>query len=51
VLDRLDDDTKAADIVAKTLAKMSAAGREQAAAVAATLDERSRRVFTGASRC
>ena len=30
VLDRLDDDTKAADIVAKTLAKMSAAGREQA---------------------
>ena len=50
VLDRLDDDTKAADIVAKTLAKMSAAGREQAAAVAATLDERSRRVFTGASR-
>lgn len=51
VLDRLDDDTKAAEIVAKTLAKMSAAGREQAAAVAATLDERSRRVFTGASRC
>ncbi|MXZ52564.1 MAG: DUF4202 domain-containing protein [Acidimicrobiaceae bacterium] len=49
VLDRLDDDTKAADIVAKTLAKMSAAGREQAAAVAVTLDEHSRRVFTEAS--
>jgi len=48
VLDRLDDDTKAADIVAKTLAKMSAAGREQAARVAVTLGERSRRVFTEA---
>ena len=48
VLDRLDDDTKAADIVAKTLAKMSAAGREQAAQVAATLGERSRRVFAEA---
>lgn len=48
VLDRLDDDTKAADIVAKTLAKMSAAGREQAAQVATTLGERSRRVFTEA---
>lgn len=48
VLDRLDDDTKAADIVAKTLAKMSAAGRDQAAQVSATLGERSRRVFTEA---
>ena len=50
VLDRLDDDTKAADIVAKTLSKMSAQGREQAAAVAVTLDEHSRQVFTEASR-
>ena len=49
VLGRLDDDTKAADIVAKTLAKMSAAGREQAVAVAAGLDERSRRICTEAS--
>lgn len=49
VLDRLDDDAKAADIVAKTMAKMSAAGREQAAEVAATLDERSYLVFTEAS--
>lgn len=49
VLDRLDDDTKAADIVAKTMAKMSAAGREQAAEVAATLDERSYLVFTEAT--
>jgi len=48
-LDRLDDDTKAADIVSKTLAKMSAAGREQAASVAAGLDERSRRIFAEAS--
>ena len=50
VLDRLGDDTKAADIVAKTLAKMSAAGRDQAVAVATTLDERSRQVVTEASR-
>ena len=49
VLDRLDDDAKAADIVAKTLAKMSPAGRDQATAVAAGLDERSRRVFTEAA--
>ena len=48
VLDRLADDAKAADIVAKTLAKMSAAGREQAAAVAAGLDERSRRIVAEA---
>ena len=46
VLDRLDDDTKAAGIVAKTLAKMSVTGREQAVTVAATLDERSRLVVT-----
>ena len=49
VLDRLDDDTKAADILAKTMAKMSAAGREQAVAVAATLDERNRRIVAEAS--
>jgi hypothetical protein len=49
VLDRLDDDAKAADIVAKTMARMSAAGREQAAEVAATLDERSYLVFTEAT--
>lgn len=48
VLDRLDDDTKAAGIVAKTLAKMSPAGREQAAAVAATLDDRSQQVVAEA---
>ena len=50
VRDRLDDDAKAADILAKTLAKMSSAGREQAIAVVAGLDERSRRIFTEASR-
>lgn len=49
VLDRLDDDTKAAGIVAKTLAKMSSSGREQAASVAAGLDERSRRIVAEAS--
>ena len=49
VLDRLDDDTKAADIVAKTLAKMSPAGRDQAVAVAGTLDERSHQVVTEAT--
>ena len=48
VLDRLDDDAKAADIVAKTLAKMSSAGREQVASVAAGLDERSQRIVTEA---
>ena len=48
VLDRLDDDTKAADIVAKTLAKMSPAGRYRAVAVAATLDERSQQVVARA---
>ncbi len=49
VLGRLDDDSKAVDIVAKTLAKMSAAGRDQAVAVASGLDERSRRICTEAS--
>ncbi len=49
VLGRLNDDSKAADIVAKTLAKMSAAGREQAASVSAGLDERSRRILSEAS--
>ena len=48
VLDRLDDDGKAVDIVAKTLAKMSAAGRDQSLSVAASLDERSQRVITEA---
>ena len=48
VLERLDDDAKAAGIVAKTMAKMSAEGRNQAASVVAGLDERSRRVFTEA---
>ena len=49
VLGRLDDDTKAADIVAKTLAKMSPVGRERAVAVAAGLDERSRRIVAEAT--
>ena len=49
VLDRLDDDTKAADIVAKTLAKMSSTGRAHAASVAAGLDERSQRIVAEAS--
>lgn len=48
VLDRLDDDAKVASIVAKTLAKMSAAGRQQAASVAAGLGERSRRILAEA---
>ena len=50
VLGRLEDDAKAADIVAKTLAKMSAAGRDQAGAVVAGLDERSRGIFNKANR-
>ena len=49
VIDRLDDDAKVADIVAKTLAKMSAAGRDRALAVATGLDERSQRILTQAS--
>ena len=48
VVERLDDDHKAADIVAKTLAKMSATGREHAAAVAADLDERCQRIVSAA---
>ena len=48
MLGRLDDDGKAAEIVAKTLAKMSPAGRERAVTLAAGLDERSRRVATAA---
>ena len=49
VIDRLDDDSKVADIVAKTLAKMSSAGRTQARRLAADLDERSRSVLSMAS--
>ena len=49
VIDRLGDDTKAADIVAKTLDKMSPAGRDQAVAVASTLDERSQLIVTEAT--
>ena len=45
VVDRLDDDSKVADIVAKTLAKMSAGGREQARTLAAGLDERSQSII------
>ncbi len=45
VVDRLDDDAKVAGIVAKTLAKMSAAGRDRAAAVSVGLDERSQRIL------
>ena len=48
VLDRLDDDTKATDIVAKTLAKMSLAGRDRAVAMASGLDQRSRRIVSQA---
>lgn len=48
VLDRLDDDTKATGIVAKTLAKMSPAGRHVAAALAAGLDRRSRQIVASA---
>ena len=49
VADRLDNDAKVADIVAKTLAKMSAAGREQAQALAAGLDERSQNILAEAT--
>ncbi|MDE0699729.1 MAG: DUF4202 domain-containing protein [Acidimicrobiaceae bacterium] len=48
VVDRLEDDSKVTDIVAKTLAKMSAAGREQAQELAAVLDERSRMIVAEA---
>ncbi len=48
---RLADDTKAAAIVAKTLTKMSDAGREQAQALAASgrLDDHSHRILTKAT--
>ena len=49
VIDRLDDDAKVASIVAKTLAKMSAAGRREALSVAGSLDERSRRILSQAA--
>ena len=49
MIDRFGDDAKAIDIVAKTLAKMSAAGRDQAMSVAAGLDQRSRRIVEQAS--
>ena len=50
VVARLDDDAKAASIVAKTLAKMSGAGRQQAQALAASrqLSDRSRRILAEA---
>jgi len=48
VIDRLDDDSKVADIVAKTLAKMSACGREQVRSLAAGLDERSQSIIAEA---
>ena len=48
VIDRLDDDSKVADIVAKTLAKMSASGREQVRSLAADLDERSQSIIAEA---
>ena len=48
VIDRLDDDSKVADIVAKTLAKMSSAGRTQAQRLAASLDERSQSIISEA---
>lgn len=50
VASRLADGAKAADIVAKTLAKMSDAGREQAQALAESgrLDDHSRRILAEA---
>ena len=50
VIARLADDAKAASIVAKTLAKMSDAGRGQAQALAASgqFGDRSRRILTEA---
>ena len=48
VLERLGDHSKAVGIVVKTLAKMSASGRQQAFTVAATLGERSQQVVTEA---
>ena len=49
VIDRLDDDVKVAGIVARTLAKMSATGRDRAAAASVGLDERSQRILDQAS--
>ena len=49
VADRLVDDAKVAGIVAKTLAKMSPAGRDQAAAASFGLDEHSQRILDQAS--
>ena len=46
VIGRLNDDAKVADIVAKTLAKMSAAGRREALSVDGSLDERSRWILS-----
>lgn len=48
VIDRLDDDSKVADIVAKTLAKMSVGGREQTRSLAVSLDEQSQRIIAEA---
>lgn len=48
VIDRLDDDSKVADIVAKTLAKMSGGGREQTRSLAVSLDEQSQRIIAEA---
>ena len=45
VAERLADDVKVAAIVAKTLAKMSAAGRDRAVAASVGLDERSQRIL------
>lgn len=50
VLDRLNDDSKAAGIVAKTLAKMSPTGRAQVHVAAAALEPRSQRVVIEAER-
>ena len=45
VAERLADDVKVAAIVAKTLAKMSATGRDRAVAASVGLDERSQRIL------
>ena len=49
MLDRFNDDNKAADIVAKTLTKMSDAGTQHAQGLGANLDERSRNVIAQAT--
>lgn len=48
VIDRLDDDSKVTDIVAKTLSKMSGKGRMQAQRLAASLDDRSQSIISEA---